>query len=503
MLGQSGKRVLVLEARELLGGAGATEGLFPGFHVSSGSPEAGLFRPEINQSLFLKRHGLEWIEPPAWSFVPGDSETSLTLWADSARAQSEIARFSAKDAERYPAFLEQMRKMASVLSAMAVLTPPQPGKDGQLSAFDLVPWGRVGLKVRGLGNREMMNFMRILPMPAAEYVSEWFESEPLRGILAARAVAGQMLAPMGAGTTLNLLYGWIGGVVPRYVRGGTGQLSQAIAQAAVAYRAQVRTASPVKRILSEGGTVRGVELETGDIIEAPVVVSAANPRATLFDLLGPEQLPLQTVRRVRNIRYRGSTAVLHLALTDMPKFLGADDNTERLSGQILINAGLKSIEAAYDDAKYGRISETPLLRAYLPTLLDPALAPDGRHLLSVQVQYAPYSLSEGTWKKSAGALTQAVLDILETAAPGLRDLVQKHHMISPADWEATYGLAEGQIHHGQHSLDQLMFMRPAPGLGRYRTPISGLYLCGSGSHPGGGMTGAPGYNAAREILKDV
>ena len=348
MLGQAGKRVLLLETRELLGRAGATEGLFPGFHVSSGSPEAGLFRPEISQPLFLKRHGLEWLTPPAWAFTPASDGRALTLWVETAYTQVEIARFSARDAERYPAFLEQRRRMGALLAAMAVLT-----------------------------------------------------------------------------------------------------------------------------------------------LTSPIVLSAANPRLTLFNLLGADKLPLRTARRIDNIRFRGSTAVLHIAQTGLPEFNEAQDDPNRLTGQIILGAGLDAIEAANDNAKYGQISDEQLLKAFIPTVTDPELAPAGQHLLSVQIQYAPYALQKGTWEQVAPTLAQKVLDHLERAAPGLQDLVLSQRLISPADWETAYGMAAGHIHHGQHSLDQLLFMRPAPGLGRYRTPIEGLYLCGAGSHPGGGITGAP------------
>jgi len=498
-LAQAGMKTLVLERRKVLGGAAATEEIFPGYRVNTGAPGAPLLRSEVSKGLYLHRHGLSFIESPAWFFAPGEEEKSLTIWGDTQKTVAEIERLSPKDAKRYPDFLAQVQRHGAILGSMMPLLPPDPGVG--ITPNDLYAWARVGLKVRGLGKREMMAFLRVLPMSAKEFLDEWFENERLKGILGMESVSGSMQGPWASGTALMLLYQFAGDNQLGFVKGGVGKLSEALADAARQFRAEIRTDAGVERILINDGKTTGVALTSGEEVQARFVVSSADPRQTYFDLVGASELPVRTVRRVKNIRFRGSTAAVHLALSGLPQFSGGPPGTDHLSGKIIISPSLESLEKAYDDAKYGRLSQKPALQVTIPTLLDPSLAPEGRHILSITVRYAPYHLHNGNWESQRKTLEARAIDTLSKFAPDLKELILDSHTITPQDWEGVYGLAEGNIYHGQMGLDQLLFMRPIPGHRGYHTAIENLFLCGAGNHPGGGVTGAPGYNAAQEILQ--
>ena len=346
-----------------------------------------------------------------------------------------------------------------------------------------------------------MDFLRVLPMAVSDYLDEWFESEALKGVLGAPGVAGSSQGPRAAGTALMFLYQHICGFQSsRFVTGGMGRLSAALAGSARENGAEIRTAAPVERILLEDGRAVGVALKDGTEIRAATVASSADPRRTFLELVGPQKLDPEFIRKVRNIIYRGTTAKVNLALSGMPEFKGQTE-LEQLGGHIRICPSLEYLERAYDCAKYGRISAEPYLDIVIPTIHDPSLAPDGQHVMSIAMQYAPYALSDGEWNGQREALGDKIVETLAGYAPNIKDLVLHRQVITPLDWEATYGLTEGSIYQGQMGLDQLLVMRPVAGWSRYHTPIEGLYLCGAGSHPGGGVSGAPGYNAAREILK--
>lgn len=508
-LARAGRRVLVVERRPILGGAAATEEIFPGFRADTGAYNAGAFLPSLLAELHLAEHGLEFLQGPALVFAPQPDGRALTLWRDVERSAAEIACYSASDAARYPAFARQLARMAGVLDSLRVLTPPElPG----LRARQLLPWLGAALRLRRLGKRGVMEFLRALPMPVTQFLDGWFESPALKGAIGCSGVAGSLLGPRSAGTTLQLLYQAAGGQEgevrsTRFVRGGMGRLTEALAGAARRHGAEICLGEEVRRVLLEGDRAVGVELRNGERIPARVVLSSASPRHTFFELLGAPGLPVRFVRELKNVRYRGSTARVILALSGLPEFSalrsgGEGDPSERLSGRIVICPNLDYLEQAFDDAKYGRISRKLYLDAAIPTLLDGSLAPPGRHLMLVDVRYAPYHLRNGDWEEAGEALLERTIDTLEACAPGLRELVLHRRILTPLDLERTYGLPEGSIYHGQMALDQLMFLRPAAGYGRYRTPIGGLYLCGAGAHPGGGVTGAPGYNAAREALAD-
>jgi len=508
-LAKAGYRTLVVERRPLLGGAAASEEIFPGFKVDTGSFDAGLFRPEILADLNLVNKDLEFIESPAIAFAPQPDSRSLTIWEDRARTQKELARFSQQDAHRYPDFLQLLEKMASLVASAMTLTPPTIP---DYRSAELMPWLKVALKLKRLGKQEMMEFLRLLPMPVTDFLDEWFESPALKGLLGSVGVLGSMQGPRASGTAFMLLYQAIGGGTKgsrgrRSVRGGMGRLAEALADAARQKGADLRTGTGAAQIVVQSERAVGVLLETGEQIPARVIISNASPRHTFFDLVGADKLEVQFVREVKNIRYRGCLARLILALDGLPRFKAMTSETgeesQRLSSRVTICPDLDYLERAYDEAKYGSFSRQPYLDIAIPTILDPSLAPPGKHLMLINIQYAPYHLAEGDWTQQQEALGKAVIEALEAYAPGIRDLIIHSLVLTPLDLEKRFGLPEGCIFHGQMGLDQLLFMRPVPGYGRYRTPIENLFLCGAGTHPGGGVTGAPGYNAAREVIRDL
>jgi len=386
---------------------------------------------------------------------------------------------------------------------MLLLTPPELM---ERKPSDGTAWGKFGLKLRRMGSKEMMEFMRILPMPVSDYLDSWFESDALKGALAAPALLGNQLGVRGSGTNFMLLYQHAGSFLRRRaVVGGMGQLSAALAAAAEQHGAEIRLGTAVDHILLDHSRIgddhaTGVVLADGTEIQARILVSNADPRRTFFGLVGPTNLEPRFTHHVRNIIYRGVTAKINLALSGLPQFNGQTDPSQ-LSGRIRISPSLEYLERAYDAAKYGNFSPNPVLDMTIPTLLDPTLAPEGQHIMSITMQYAPYNLVDGDWPSQREQLGDAVLDTVSRYAPDLQSLILNRQILTPLDWEQTVGLTEGSIHHGQMSLDQLLIMRPVSGWSRYRTPIENLFLCGAGTHPGGGVTGAPGYNAAREAIK--
>ncbi len=505
LLAKAGVKTLVLEQRDVLGGAAATEEVFPGFKFNTGSDDAGLFHDDIIAELNLATHGLSFRESEVALFAPQLDGPPLTLWQDEAKSVADIGRFSRRDADRYPEFAAEISRYARALRGMLLLTPPELVAR---NLSDATAWGSFGLNLRRMGSKEMMEFMRILPMPVSDYLDEWFEGDALKGTLAAPALLGNQLGVRGAGTNFMLLYRHAGGFLRRRaVVGGTGQLSAALAAAAAQYGAEIRLGTAVDHIMlaqipAGGDRATGVVLADGTEIEARVVISSADPQRTFLGLVGPTNLEPRFVHHVRNIIYRGVTAKINLALSDLPQFNGQTD-TAQLNGSIRISPSLEYLERAYDAAKYGNMSPQPILDMVVPTLLDPALAPDREHILSITMQYAPYDLAGSDWNAQREKLGDVVVDAISRYAPNLPSLILQRQVLTPLDWEKGYGLTAGSIHHGQMSLDQLLIMRPVSGCSRYRTPIENLFLCGAGTHPGGGVTGAPGYNAAREVIRQL
>jgi len=501
-LAKAGRRVLVLERREALGGAAATEEVFSGFKFNTGAHDTGLFRQEIVDELNLPKHGLEMIESPVAVFAPQPDGTSLTLWRDPKKNFAEIAKFSKVDAEKFPAFLRLVGKLTEVLQSILLLTPPNVTQN---SFDELMSWAGPGLKLKRSGKREMMEFLRVLPMTVVEFLNEWFENEALKAVLGSAGVTGSMQGPQASGTAFMMLYHYLGAAnggfkSSRFVKGGIGRLSVALASAARQHGAEIRTGMEVAQIKLNDDKATSVILKSGEEISARAIISNADPRRTFFDFVGAPHLGPTFVRRVRNIRYRGTTAKVNLALSALPRFKNAEAH---LSGHIVICPNLEYLERAYDDAKYGRYSQQPYLDIVIPTVLDSSLAPAGKHVMSITMQYAPYKLREGNWDERRENLGDHIINTLAAYAPHIKDIILHRQVLTPLDWERDYALTEGGEFHGQMGLDQMLFMRPVAGYGQYRTPVENLYLCGAGTHPGGGVTGAPGYNAAREVLKDL
>ena len=502
-LAKAGRKVLVIERRQVLGGAAATEELFPGFRFNTGSGHAGMLLPQVVNDLQLARHGLAYIDSPIAAFAPQPDGRAMTLWRDSKQNPSEISRFSQKDALAYPQFLRLVNKLTGVLRNIMTLTPPDP-KNTRIT--NLLPWLRPALEAKGLGDEDLMEFLRIFPMTTKEFLDEWFESDALKGMLGIPSVAGSMQGPQASGTAFMFLYQQLGienagFQSSRFVKGGVGEVSAALAKAAQAHGAEIRINATVAELIIEDVQAIGVRLETGEVIKAHTIVSNANPRHSLFEISSPSNLPINTMRRVRNIRYRGSTAKVLLALDDLPFFDCAPPSLEHLGGHIIIAPSLDHIERAYDDAKYGRMSKNPAMDITIPSILDDSISPPGKHIMEITFRYAPYDLRESNWNAQANKLIDLTLNTLAGYAPDIKDIIMHQQVITPLDYEREYALPEGSIFHGQMGLDQLLFMRPLAGYAQYRSPIESLYFCGAGTHPGGGLTCAPGYNAAQEVLR--
>jgi len=504
-LAKAGRRVVVLERRELLGGAAATEEIFPGYQVNTGACDTSLFLPEIVSDLGLETNGVEFIYPPAAIFSPQLKGPPLTIWRDPLKSLNEIAAFSQKDADNFEPYLRLVTRLGKILRDTMTLTPPPLPK---ITPGAALPWLPIALQAKRLGDNDLRELMRVVTMPVMDFLDEWFENPLLKASLGVSGVIGSMQGPRSPGTTFMLLYqamgvGNYGFRTTRLVRGGTGRLSQTLADRARQYGAEIRLGASVAAINLDRGRASGVSLTNGERISGRAVFSNANPSHTFFDLVGAPNLPLRLVREVRAIKYRGSTARINLALSDLPGFNTSSGGREHLTGRIVICPGLDYLERAYDDAKYGIPSPQPYLDIVIPTLSDPSLAPEGAHLMCIDVRFTPYNLRDGNWDEQRERLGDQVIKLLTAYSPGIKNLVTHRQVLTPLDLEQSLGLPEGSIYHGQMGLDQLFFMRPTAGSRGASTPIPGLYLCGSGAHPGGGLTGAPGYNAARQTLKEM
>ncbi len=496
-LARAGQRVLVLEARGAVGGALATEEFAPGFRADVMPRGTGWLNPRLVHDLRLN---LEFIRPEAAVFSPLPDGGGLTLWRSPARTVEALRRLSPADADRFLAFGAHVAGITRALESLYVL--PAPDIHGA-SWGSLMRYLPPALRVRRMGRRRMQALLRTLPMSAYEFLNEWFETPALKGALGAAGVTGVMQGVRGAGTALLFLHQHVGAAQGAFravtrVRGGIGKLSEALANSARAAGAEVRCGTRVAQMMVQDGRVTGVALADGEQIAARAVVSSADPRTTFLDLLDPVELDPSFANEVRTIRMRGVAAVVQLALDGLPAFDGAD--ASQLGGVISISPDLDTLERAYDAAKYGAISERPLLEASIPTLADPSLAPEGRHVMTIWMQYAPYDLTGGWGDDQREALGDLVVRTLAEVAPDLPGRVLHRRVLAPPDLEREYGLPEGSFAHGEMALDQLLFMRPVPGWSGYDTPLGGLYLCGAGTHPGGGHTGAAGYVAARAIL---
>jgi phytoene dehydrogenase-like protein len=504
-LARAGMSTLVLERRHVLGGAAVTEEIVPGFRFSVASYVVSLLRPEIIRELNLPAHGLE-ILPFDGSFTPLDGNY---LWVtnDPGRTYHELRKFSANDADAYQEFGFLMTEIIRFIKPILSMVPPDPVR------FDPRQWLPLGLlarQFRALPPELQATFIQIMTMSAADFLEQWFESDPLIGAIASNGIIGTFLGVRSPGTAYVMLHHFMGEVDGSFgawgiPKGGTGAVSAAIASAARSFGAEIRTEAPVARIDVRGDRAVGVTLDSGEEIEAGEVLSNADARRTYLGLLEKGALPAEFEEEVTRYKYRGSSGKVNLALDGLPDFSCLPGLGEHLRGAIGLASSVDEMETAYDDAKYGRFSRRPFIDMMIPTLVDPSVAPPGKHIISCFVQWAPYHLADGAqWDASMrDAFGEAVLDVIETYAPNIRDIIVGQQILSPLDIEETFGLTEGNIFQGELTLEQLFFNRPVPGWARYRTPIRNLWLCGSATHPGGGIMGAPGKMAAMQVLKSA
>ncbi len=508
-LAKAGLRTVVLERRERCGGAAETTELTSGARVPRLAHTVGRLRPSVVRDLDLKRHGLSLLGPEVRVFAPQPDGRAVTLWSDNARTANGLRAWSTRDADRYEAFDGLVRSLSKFLGEIGAMTPPDiraPGLGDALAGLKL------GRTFRGLGRRDGRTITRVLPMAVADFVAEAFETDALQAALAWRGVQYCSLGPWSAGSAAVLLMdsaGNDGGAAGQtvFARGGPGSLATALEGAARAAGVEVRTGAAVVSITSGDGRATGVALASGEEVAARFVVSGLDPKRTLVGLVDPVALGPSLGWRAGNLRQPGVVGKVNLVLRRLPTFPAAGDDAERLlRGRIVVAPGIDAMERAFDASKYGRISDDPILEATIPSLADPSLvegARAGTQVMSVVVQYAPYALRDAAWDDMGEALGDAALRTLESVAPGISKLVTKREVLTPLDLERDYGMSGGHPLHAEPGLDQFFLWRPLLGHARYRMPLDGLYLCASGAHPGGGLTGAPGQNAAREILADA
>ena len=506
-LAKAGLKPLVIERRDTIGGGAVTGELHPGFRCPTLTHSTGLLWKTIASDMDLRRHGVEFLTSDAQVFAPGIDGRALTLYNDVRRSSESIRTFSTKDAAAYPTYREAITRISAVIASTLTITPPSIDSPTAADAWHML---RTGRKFRALGKKDGYRLLRWGPMAVADLMHEWFETELLSASIAAAGVSGTMLGPWSAGSALVLLLREAHRrlAVGAQVRGGPGALSAAMAQAAEAAGAQIRTGATVERILVRNERVTGVGLSSGEEIPARAVVSAADPKTTFLRLVDPVDLTPDFLTKVRNYRSQGTVAKVNIALSALPGFTALRSpeglrHHDVLSGRIHIGPDIDYLERAFDHAKYGEFSSEPWLDVSIPSILDPQLAPAGAHVMSIYAHFAPYTLRGTTWDAARGSLQHAVMTTLARYAPGIESQVVAAQVLTPAELERDYGFWGGHIFHGELSLDQLLTMRPLLGHAQYRGPIDGLYLCSAGTHPGGFLTGGGGAGAAREIARDL
>jgi Phytoene dehydrogenase and related proteins len=502
-LARAGMKTLVLEKRHVLGGAAVTEEIFPGFRYSVFSYVVSLLRPEIIRDLQLPKHGLD-ILPLDGTMTPLHDDH---LWRvnDHGRTIRELRRWSASDAEAYGEYGQLMVEMARFIKPILAITPPD------LTSLDprpLMPLAALARRFQQLPQRQQAVFIQLMTMSASDFLDQWFETDPLKATMAASGIIGTYQGVKSPGTAYVLLHHYMGEIDGAFrawgiPKGGTGGVSNAIGNAARALGAEIRTEAPVANIIVKGGRAIGVALESGEEIHADTILSSLDAHLTFLGLLESGTLEPSFEEEVRRFKFRGSSGKVNLAVDRLPDFTCLPGEGEHLRGAISFSPSIDDMETAYDDAKYGRFSRKPYIDMIIPTLVDPSLAPPGKHVISCFVQYAPYKLAPelGTWDDQREAFGDAVIDRIAEFAPNIRKIILHRNVQTPLDIERTTGLTEGNIFQGELSLEQLFFNRPVPGYARFRTPIRDLWLCGSATHPGGGIMGANGRIAALEVLK--
>lgn len=503
-LAKAGLKTLVLEQREVVGGAAVTEEIHPGFRCSTLAHSAAPFFAQITKDLRLDQYGLEFITPLVKVLALASDSDPICLYNDEAQTVRELENVSAKDAGCYPEFERSFSRIGKMLAPLVTMTPPAIDHPTPGELWNL---GKLGRSFRRLGKKDAYRLLRWGPMAVADLVAEWFETEALRAVVAARGIFGAFAGPWSAGTSTGLLWqaAMDGHAIgpAAFVKGGMGALTAALAGAARNAGVEIRTGVQVEKIEADEDRPAKVLLGSGEEITGRTIVSNADPRTTFLKLVDPDRLDPSFLLKIRNYRATGVSAKINLALSGLPSFAGIGEASRaKLSGRIHLGPDIDYLERAFDAAKYGDYSRQPYLDITIPSLLDPALAPTGAHVMSIYVQYAPYKLKEGDWNSRREEFADTVIDVLSSYAPNLKELLVARQVITPLDLEETYGMSGGHIHHGEQSLDQFFTFRPLIGWAQYRTPLKGLYLCGAGTHPGGGVTGGPGANAAREIIKD-
>jgi phytoene dehydrogenase-like protein len=502
-LAKAGKKVVVLERRHVLGGSAVTEEIIPGFLFSECSYVVSLLRPEIIRELDLPRHGLE-ILPLDGTFSPMPSGDYLWRVNDHAKSIRDIRRHSRLDAEAYDEFSKLMTPMCRFVKPMLSMVPPDPTT---LNPKDLKQLHFLLQRFRELSSDERYTLVQLMTMSSADFLDQWFETDVLKATMSASGIIGTFLGIRSPGTAYVLLHHYMGEIDGAFrswgfSRGGTGAISNAIADAAREAGVEIRTKAPVGKILVKNGRAAGVALQSGEELFANVVSSSVDPHLTFEKFLEPSELPADFLEGVRRYKFRGSSGKVNLALDALPNFKCFPGPGAHLRGAISISPSMEYMERAYDDAKYGHYSRRPYIDMVIPSLTDPSVAPPGKHVLSCFVQYAPYKLAEGAWDDQKVAFGDNVINTIAEYAPNIKDIIIGRQVLTPLDLEREFGLTQGNIFQGELSLEQLFFLRPVAGWAYYRTPIHNLYMCGSATHPGGGIMGANGRIASQVILKE-
>jgi phytoene dehydrogenase-like protein len=504
-LAKAGFAPLVLERRSVVGGVAGVEEIHPGFRCPVIAHATGPLLPEVAEAVMAVGERPSALTERPYSLGRGITALdldgrALRIYEDPQRTAAGLAELSKHDAGIYPEFHACFKRMSAVMAPL--ISNPPPDIDN-LKVQDYLHFGRVGLKFRGLDSKDAFRLLRYGAMPVADFAAEWFENELLRATVAARGIFGSFAGPWSPGTANGLLMQAAFGGDPLLMGDGIGGLAQVLAKAASVAGAQIRTNANVTHIRVKNGEVASIVLETGDEIHTATVISSADPQRTFLRLMDATDLDPGFLSKVRAYRTMGTVAKVNLALSGLPAFSGLKNGSQDLAGRIHIGTDIDYLEHAFDAAKYGDWSAQPYLDISVPSVMDASLAPSGSHVMSIHVQFAPYRLRNGNWNSRRDEFGDTVIRTLALYAPKIRDLIVHRQVITPLDLEEKYGLSGGHIFHGEHAMDQLFASRPFLGCARYRTPIKGLYLCGAGTHPGGGITGAPGANASREIIKDL
>ena len=506
-LARAGQSVLVLESRHLVGGAAVTEEIYPGFKYTVCSYVVSLLRPQIISDLDLPSYGFELL-PLDGTLTPIPGGDFLMRWHDAGETRLELMRHSPSDAEAYEQFANLMYHLAVTVRPMMSIVPPNPTS---FAPRQLSRMAEVG-KIFGGHKEHLFDLAQLMTMSSADFVERWFETDALLGTLSASGIIGTALGPRSPSSAYVMLHHYMGEIDGEFrawgfPRGGMGAVSESIATAARVHGAEIRCEAPVQRILVDNGRATGVVLQNGDELHCKTLVSSLDPKRTFEVLVEPDELPDEFRKNIARYKIRGTSAKVNLSLDTLPDFeclknLSSDEVRQYLSGSISISPSIDYLERAYDDSKYGRFSKHPFMDIVFPSLIDPTMAPPGKHVMSIFCAYAPYKLAEGTWEDQREAFGDAVVDTLSEYAPNLKETILHRQVMSPWDLEQQIGLTQGNIFHGELTLEQLFFLRPVAGYADFRTPIRSLFMCGSGCHPGGGVMGSPGQLAAQEILRE-